>query len=104
MNVIIRPSGVSLRPTGAPLNVGATLGFGPNGSSASLDTAPDNPAIAATDYLLVQSAGTLVKVSGSWLLQLLSRNGPVGTPPANVLAAENGQPLLTANGNYVVAQ
>ena len=54
---------VFIRPTGAPL--GQTLGFGPNGSSASLDTAPVESALAAGDLVLMQRAGALVKIAAS---------------------------------------
>ena len=53
---------VFIRPTGAPLGVGATLGFAPNGSAASLDTAPVNGSVGPADYVLVQSGGALAKV------------------------------------------
>lgn len=56
---------IFIRPTGAPLGVGATLGFAPNGSAASLDTAPVNPAMLPTDYVLTQRAGALAKVPAS---------------------------------------
>ncbi len=48
---------VFLRPTGSP--IGQTLGFGPNGSSASLDTAPAYTAVEATDLVLIERAGAL---------------------------------------------
>ncbi len=54
---------VYIRPTGAPL--GQTIGFAPNGSSASLDTAPVNASVGVADYVLVQSAGALVKVAAA---------------------------------------
>ncbi len=56
MNVFVRPTGQTL---------GQTLGFGPNGSAASLDTAPVNAGLLTGDYLLVQSGGALAKVLAS---------------------------------------
>jgi hypothetical protein len=53
---------VFIRPTGAPLGVGLTLGFAPNGSAASLDTAPVETEFAGGDMLLIQRAGALQKV------------------------------------------
>lgn len=51
---------VFLRPTGSP--IGQTLGFGPNGSSASLDTAPAFTTIDTGDQVLIERAGALATV------------------------------------------
>nr|WP_294547713.1 hypothetical protein [uncultured Rhodopila sp.] len=87
---------VFIRPTGAPL--GQTLGFGPNGSSASLDTAAIETALATGDLVLIQRNGALVKI----LASAFGSGGPatgdisastvtlVGTTIARSLAARAG--------------
>ncbi len=59
---------VFIRPTGAPLGIGVTLGFGPNGSAASLDTAPVNTTPVTGDYVLIQSGGLLAKMAAANLI------------------------------------
>ena len=56
---------VFIRPTGFPL--GQTLGFNPNGSAASLDTAPVNASLQTTDLVLLLSGGQLALVNPALL-------------------------------------
>ena len=56
---------VFVRPTGFP--IGQTLGFSPNGSAASLDTAPVNTSLLSTDVVLIESGGALCKVDPALL-------------------------------------
>lgn len=84
---------VFIRPTGAPLGAGVTLGFGPNGSAASLDTAPVNSGFAEGDLLLVQSDGGLVKVPATVL------PGPITR--ANVVAALGYLPAASGGPSSV---
>jgi hypothetical protein len=69
---------VFIRPTGCP--VGQTLGFGPNGSSASLDTAPAFTSIEANDQVLIERAGAL-----ALLPVALFAGGPLGPPLTTLL-------------------
>lgn len=80
---------VFLRPTGSP--IGQTLGFGPNGSSASLDTAPAFTTIDTGDQVLIERAGALALLpvalfAGSPLgpqLLALMQSLPTALPPTS---------------------
>ena len=95
---------VFIRPTGAPLGVGTTLGFGPNGSAASLDTAPVKTTVLSSDYILLQSDGALVKVLSGTLLAEAGGGtglqewtaGPVSAVSGAVLS--NGTLTITSAG------
>ena len=80
---------VFLRPTGSPL--GQTLGLGPNGSPASLDTAPANTALLPGDILLIQSGGQLCTLPPSALppppLTVAGLTAVVATLPTALPAA-----------------
>lgn len=90
---------VFIRPTGAPL--GQTIGFGPNGSSASLDTAEVVSSTQAGDLILVQRNGALVKTDVSALATSISLSQLTGLIQALGTVEPGGSGTLWLDGGLL---